>query len=70
MSRFTDFASRMIQNNQNNIPRTPWAQQGINAILNGDAKTGEELANNLLHTMGMTREQAIEQAKRQMNLSF
>lgn len=35
----------------------------INAVLNNDEKTGVELANNLLKTYGVKREDGIEQAK-------
>lgn len=64
MSRITEIASRMIQNNPN-IQSTPWAPSAINAILNGDAKTGEQIANNLLQSMGMTKEQALDLARKQ-----
>lgn len=51
MSRITDLATAMIRNNPN-LPNTPWTQAGVNAILNGDAKAGEQLANNILQTVG------------------
>lgn len=68
MSRITDLASQMIRNNPN-IQQTPIAQAGINAILNNDAKAGTELANNILNSMGMTKEEALAKA-REMNLPF
>lgn len=64
MSRITDMASQMIRNNPN-IQQSPFAQAGINAILNNDAKAGEQLANNILQTVGMTKEQALDLARRQ-----
>ena len=64
MSRITDIATQMIQNNPQ-INQSPFAQAGINAILNNDSKTGEQLANNILQSLGMTKEQALEIAKRQ-----
>lgn len=64
MSRITDIAAQMIQNNPN-VQNTPWAQEGINAILNNDSKTGEKLANNILNSMGMTKEQAMQIAQQQ-----
>ena len=63
MSRITDLAAQMIRNNPN-IQQTPLAQAGINAILSNDAKAGEQLANNLLQSMGMTRDQAMEMARK------
>lgn len=63
MSRLTDMANQIARNNPN-VQQVPWAQAGINAILNNDAKAGEHLANNLLQSMGMTREQAMEMARK------
>lgn len=68
MSRITDLAAQMIRNNPN-IQQTPLAQAGINAILNNDAKAGEQLANNILNSMGMTKEEALKIA-RERNLPF
>lgn len=64
MSKIMNLATQMIQNNPQ-INQSPFAQAGINAILNNDAKTGEQLANNILQSLGMTKEQALEIAKRQ-----
>lgn len=63
MSRLTDMANQIARNNPN-VQQVPWAQAGINAILNNDAKAGEQLANNLLQSMGMTRDQAMEMARK------
>ena len=68
MSRITDLAAQMIRNNPN-IQQTPLAQAGINAILSNDAKAGEQLANNILNSMGMTKEEALKIAK-ERNLPF
>lgn len=63
MSRLTDMANQIAKNNPN-IQQVPWAQAGINAILNNDTKAGEELANNILNSMGMTKEQALDMARK------
>lgn len=63
MSRLIDMANQIARNNPN-VQQVPWAQAGINAILNNDAKAGEQLANNLLQSMGMTRDQAMEMARK------
>lgn len=68
MSRITDLAAQMVRNIPN-IQRTPLAQAGINAILSNDAKAGEQLANNILNSMGITKEEALQIA-RQRNLPF
>lgn len=62
MGRITDLAAQMIRNNPN-IQQTPLAQAGMNAILNNDAETGMKLANNILNSMGMTKEQALQIAR-------
>lgn len=64
MSRITDLAAQMIRNNPD-IRQTPLAQAGINAILNNDAEAGTNLANNILNSMGMTKEQALQIARQQ-----
>lgn len=68
MSRLTDMANQIARNNPN-VQQVPWAQAGINAILNNDSKAGEQLANNILNSMGMTKEEALQIA-RQRNLPF
>lgn len=45
------------------ISDNPQAQSYIQVLQSGDAAKGEELANNLLETYGMTKEQALSQAK-------
>lgn len=57
-------ARRLIQSNQNKIPNTPWAQAAVNAIMNGDAQAGEQLANNLCQAHGVSKQQALDQAGR------
>ena len=57
-----NYAQQLIQNNPD-LPKTPWTQAGVNAILNNDAKAGEQLANNILNAMGMTKEQAMDIAR-------
>lgn len=63
MSKLTDMAAQMIRNNPN-IQQSPFAQAGMNAVLNNDAKAGEQLANNILKSVGMTKEQAMELARK------
>lgn len=46
-----------------NIANNPQALAYIEVLESGDTKRGEELANNLLETYGMTREDALAQAK-------
>lgn len=70
MSKMLNFAQRLVQTNQNNLPNAPWRDAAINAIMSGDAQAGQQIANNIMQSMGMTKEQMIEQAKKQFNLPF
>ena len=69
MNNIMNFAQNMVRTNRN-VPNTPWAQAAIQAILNGDQKAGEQLANNICHSMGVTKEQALEMAKQQRIIPF
>lgn len=46
-----------------NIANNPQMLAYIEVLESGDSKRGKELANNLLETYGMTREDALNQAK-------
>lgn len=70
MSKMLNFAQRLVQTNQNNLPNVPWRDAAINAIMSGDAQAGQQIANNIMQSMGMTKEQMMEQARKQFNLPF
>lgn len=57
-----EFALRMIKNNPK-FANNPQYQNYIQILESGDAQKGEELANNLLNTYGVTKEDALAQAK-------
>ena len=69
MNNIMNFAQNMVRMNKN-VPNTPWAQAAIQAILNGDQQAGEQLANNICQSMGLTKEQALEMAKQQRIIPF
>ena len=70
MSKMLNFAQRLVQTNQSNLPNAPWRDAAINAIMSGDAQAGQQIANNIMQSMGMTKEQMMEQARKQFNLPF
>lgn len=70
MSKMLNFAQQLVQTNQNNLPNAPWKDAAINAIMSGDAQAGQQIANNIMQSMGMTKEQMMEQARKQFNLPF
>lgn len=45
------------------IADNPQAQSYLDVLESGDAQKGEEIANNLLQTYGMTKEEALSKAK-------
>lgn len=57
-----DFAMRMIRNNPS-ITNNPIAQNYINALQSGDAQKGQQIAQNILNSYGMTKEQAMQQVQ-------
>lgn len=57
----------MMQNNPN-FQNNPVAKNYVNVLLSGDSKRGEEIANNLLKSYGVTKEQALDAAKKMFNL--
>lgn len=52
-----------------NIAGNPQALAYIEVLESGDSKRGQELAENLLNTYGMTREDALAQAKQFFRIS-
>lgn len=58
----SDVLKTMIQRNPQ-IQNNPMAQNFIGILQSGDSKRGEEVANNLLSTYGMTKEQAMNQVR-------
>ncbi|UNI72556.1 MAG: hypothetical protein [Chaetfec virus UA24_144] len=55
-------AMGLIQKNPQ-IAGNPQAKEFIGVIQSGDAARGEQIANNILKSYGMTKEDALQQAK-------
>lgn len=58
-------AQQLTQRNPN-IANNPNAQNMLNVLMSGDRQAGEQLANNLLNSTGMTKEQAMQQVQQMM----
>lgn len=58
-------ALQMIQRNPQRFANSPMAQQAIQILQSRDAQAGEQFANNLLQTYGISREEALQRAQRQ-----
>lgn len=52
----------LLQSNPQ-IQNNPMAQSMLGVIQSGNAQQGEQIADNLCKTYGVTREQAIQQAQ-------
>ena len=61
------FAMDLISRNPS-IRNNPNMQAMVRVIESGDNTRGEQMANNLLQSMGVSREDAIAQARRFFNL--
>lgn len=57
-----DIVLRLIKNNPQ-FANNPQAQNYIQILESGDSKKGEEIANNLLNSYGVSKEEALSQAK-------
>lgn len=62
------FAINMLNQNPQ-IANNPRAQELLEVIKSGDSAKGEQIANNLCKTMGVDKNQAIQDAKRFFHLS-
>ena len=57
-----DMALNLLMQNPN-VANNPNAQEFIQVIQNGDSVKGEQIAQNLCNTYGMSKEDAIRNAK-------
>ena len=58
----------IMQNPQ--VANNPQAQEYLQIIQNGDAEKGQQIADNLCQSFGVSRDDAISQAKRFFGLPF
>lgn len=62
MNDILGFARNMLSQGQVPNANAPWANQAIQAIMSGDQAAGERIANNILQSYGVSKEQALRQA--------
>lgn len=60
-------AIRMLENDPR-MAGNPKAREMLEIIRNGDEKRGEEVANNILATYQVTKEQALARAREMLGL--
>ena len=57
-----------LLSNNPRISQNPMARELINIVQSGDAKRGEQIADNLCRTYGISRQDAIANARRFFHL--
>lgn len=62
-------AMNLISQNPN-IANNPNAQEFIKVIQNGDSERGQQIADNLCQSYGMTRDEVLKNAKSFFHLPF
>ena len=63
MPTIKDFALRLLGNSPS-LANNPNAQHLIQVIKEGNSSEGEQIAQNICDSYGVTKEQAIQDAKR------
>lgn len=62
-NQISNLISRLINNNPK-IQNNPQAKEFIDTLQHNDSQKGEQIANNILKTYGLTKEQALAEAKK------
>lgn len=63
MNQIANFAMNLLQRNPR-VANNPQAQKLMEIIQNGDSQQGEKMAENLCETYGMSKDQALTEAKK------
>lgn len=63
------FAINAINSNPD-VKNSPMAQQFLQALQSGNNQQGEAMANNILQTYGLKREEAMQQATNGLRSMF
>lgn len=69
MPNLQQFAMTLLQRNPN-VANNPQAQSLMRIIQSGNSQQGEQVAKNLCDTMGVTPEEASQQAKTFFHIPF
>ena len=67
MPNMMQFVQAIIKNNPQ-IQTNPQAQQMLNVIMSGDSARGQQIAQKLCNSMGISAEDALAKAKRYFGL--
>lgn len=69
MNKMEQFAFNMLQNNPN-VQNKAMAKAFMEILQSGDTAKGEQLANNILNTYGLKKEDALKQAQQSIKWPF
>lgn len=61
MDNMAKFAMNKLKSAPN-IAKNPMAKEFMDILESGDTARGEQMANNILHSMGISREAALQNA--------
>lgn len=67
MFNFQSMLDQMLRS-QPGIAQNPIAQNYINVIRSGDSQRGQQIAQNLLKTYGISKEEALAQARQILHM--
>ena len=68
MNKFVENVLQLFMNQNQNAPLTQTQQSYIDILKSGNASAGEQLAMNLCNTMGISKDQAIAEARQYFGL--
>lgn len=66
-NQLMQFAASMINRNPN-VTDNPQAQAMLEVLKSGDAQRGQQIANNICQSMGVTPQQAVQEARKFFNV--
>lgn len=58
-----EMIANAIKMRNSNVDSTDFGKNALDTIRSGDSARGEQLADNICRSLGLSREQAIQQAK-------
>lgn len=67
MPDLKQFAIKMIQSNPA-VASTPLGQQALQIFQSGDSTKGAEMANNIMNSYGLSKEQAMKDISQTLNI--
>lgn len=67
MNNIMNFALNLLRSNPN-VANNPQSMEYVNILQSGDVLRGQQVATNLCNTYGISKEEAVNNAKRFFNI--